>query len=266
MSSSIVNPYSTTSDSVLISSLRLSATIGDDRWSKARLQPITLSLQLETSLAHTGAADDIAHTVDYGKLAKALTAAIDGQAFGSLRELANAALHLAFEYPSTQAARTDVQAHNQFLRADALGVTLFRDKTRGRADLDRVWIRGLAAACIIGVNPAEREFKQNVQADITFDDPGWMVPDWRAMHDSLIQVCALTPVAVVLVVSRAHVPQTIEASSFLTLESLATAVAKTACYLPGASRATIQARKPSALVHASASGVEITRDRTFFER
>jgi FolB domain-containing protein len=187
-SASVVEPYSTATDSILVSSLRLNATVGNDRWAKTRPQPITLSLHLETSLADAGASDDVAHTIDYGQLTKALTSAVDGHTFGSLRELANAALHIPFDCPTAVAARIDVQAHNQFLRADALGVTLFRDKNNRRRDIDRMWMRGLKATCIIGVNPAEREWRQNVEVDVIFDDPGWIMPDWRGMHDKLIQV------------------------------------------------------------------------------
>jgi dihydroneopterin aldolase/2-amino-4-hydroxy-6-hydroxymethyldihydropteridine diphosphokinase/dihydropteroate synthase len=60
--------------------------------------------------------------------------------------------------------------------------------------------------------------------------------------------------------------QTIAVSNFLTLEALALAIARTACFLPGATRVIVRARKPSALVNAAASGVQITRDRSFFEK
>lgn len=60
--------------------------------------------------------------------------------------------------------------------------------------------------------------------------------------------------------------QTIATSSYFTLEALALAIARTACFLPGATRVIVRARKPSALVNAAASGVQIARDRSFFEK
>jgi dihydroneopterin aldolase len=51
----------------------------------------------------------------------------------------------------------------------------------------------------------------------------------------------------------------------MTLEAFATHVARVACYVPGADRVSICVEKPRALAYAAASGVEITRDRAFFE-
>jgi dihydroneopterin aldolase / 2-amino-4-hydroxy-6-hydroxymethyldihydropteridine diphosphokinase / dihydropteroate synthase len=268
MTSLIVNPYSTTTDSIIISSLRLWANIGPDRWAKPRPQPITLSLHLECSLAEASATDDVTRTVDYGQLTKLIIASIDGHEFGSLRELADAVLQLALSFPRALAGRVDVQAHNQFLLADALGVTLFRDNGGVRVGIDRVWIRGLKVSTIVGVNQAEREWKQIVEADVTFDDPGWITPDFHAMHNALAQVRPKLELLLSLKILRIQPVhcQTIETSSYLTLESLATAIARTACHLPGAYRVTVQARKPCALVGAAASGVEITRDREFFQQ
>jgi dihydroneopterin aldolase len=58
--------------------------------------------------------------------------------------------------------------------------------------------------------------------------------------------------------------QAIEESSYYTIEAFATNVARVACHLPGASVVTVRAYKPAALAFAGSSGVEITRDRTFF--
>jgi dihydroneopterin aldolase len=58
--------------------------------------------------------------------------------------------------------------------------------------------------------------------------------------------------------------QSIEESSYYTLEAFATNVARVACHLPGASLVTVRAYKPAGLAFAGSSGVEITRDRNFF--
>jgi FolB domain-containing protein len=186
---SIVVPYSTDRDSIIVSELSTKATFtSGDRWSKPRPQPITISLYLETALAEAGASDDVAHTVNYGTLTTEIERLAGEREYGGLRELADILVLLCWTHPRSEAARVDIIAPNVFLRADALGVTLFRERNGQRIGIDQMWIKSLRAACIIGVNEPERVYKQNVEVDVTFDDPGWIVPDWRKMHDTLINV------------------------------------------------------------------------------
>jgi dihydroneopterin aldolase len=58
--------------------------------------------------------------------------------------------------------------------------------------------------------------------------------------------------------------QAIESSSFLTLEAFATRVAQVACWTQEIERVTVVAEKPCALVSAEASGVRISRARSYF--
>ena len=58
--------------------------------------------------------------------------------------------------------------------------------------------------------------------------------------------------------------QVIEASSYLTIESFVQKIASIACFLENADVVTVRMEKPSAIVMAHSSGVEITRNRAFF--
>jgi hypothetical protein len=102
--------------------------------------------------------------------------------------LAERIIQLSFLHPRTLSTHVHARALNQFLQAESLEVVLYRDKSEAKVSIDQVWIRNLRVACIIGVNEPERQYKQIAESDIIFDDPGWVIPDWRSMHDALVQV------------------------------------------------------------------------------
>jgi dihydroneopterin aldolase/2-amino-4-hydroxy-6-hydroxymethyldihydropteridine diphosphokinase/dihydropteroate synthase len=185
------------SDSILISSLRLHATIGPDRWLKRRPQPISLSISLTTSLAAAGRTDSVTDSIHYGDLAKELRRLLDGASAPSLRALAEGAAVVALAKAGAAAVRIDAAAENQFLHAERLTVQIGRANVHGHAGAgevaeqrggDRECVQQLALSVIIGVNPPEREHKQVVKTDVTFHGPTWEEPDWHLMHEQLVKV------------------------------------------------------------------------------
>lgn len=100
---------------------------------------------------------------------------------------------------------------------------------------DRIDIKGLRLRCIIGFNPEERRAKQDVVIDMTLftdlrkggssDDPADIL-NYRTINKAVIQ----------------HV----EASSYNTLEALATSIARVAVE-NGAQHLRVTAHKPGAL-------------------
>lgn len=191
------SPSSTPPDKILISALQLHATVGPDRWLKARAQPITLTLALSAHLARAARTDDVTASVHYGELCKDLRARAHGATFPDLRALAECAAALALAKPGALAVTVEAEAANQFLLAESAGVSVRRRKA-GLADgadgaltardEDRAYIRDLRLNVIIGVNPPEREFKQIVVTNVSFAAPGWVSPDWHKMHGALVEV------------------------------------------------------------------------------
>ncbi|KAJ2015725.1 trifunctional dihydropteroate synthetase, partial [Coemansia sp. S85] len=116
---------------------------------------------------------------------------------------------------------------------------------------DRIIVKRLSLSTIIGVNLWERHYKQLVHIDLvlhTDKSTGLSAPasdkvpryrNFRTVVDAVTDL--------------------VEKSSYRTVEALATAIARTAtkqCKVP---KITVRVEKPSALVFASCSAVEITR-------
>ena len=102
--------------------------------------------------------------------------------------------------------------------------------------MDRIEIRGLRLRCIIGFNPEERREKQDVVIDmVLFTDlrPGGVtdnpadILNYRTINKAVIK----------------HV----EASSYNTLEALATSIARVAIVDCGAPHLQVTVHKPGAL-------------------
>lgn len=98
--------------------------------------------------------------------------------------------------------------------------------------------------CIIGINPWEREFEQQVVVNMTLYHPLPEDKDFRAI--------------------ALHVEKFVEKSDYLTLEAFVTEVAREVTVNCGLEKVTVRAEKPRALTFAAAPGVEVTRERSFF--
>ncbi|MCK6579948.1 MAG: dihydroneopterin aldolase [Anaerolineae bacterium] len=115
--------------------------------------------------------------------------------------------------------------------------------------MDQIRITGLRLRCIIGFNPDERREKQDVVIDMTFftdlrkggvtDDPNDIL-NYKTVNKAVIK----------------HV----EASSFNTLEALATSIARVACVDCAVPHILVTVHKPGALRFTD--DVSVTLERT----
>ncbi|KZV74986.1 Dihydropteroate synthase [Peniophora sp. CONT] len=124
--------------------------------------------------------------------------------------------------------------------AESVSINSRRLRDGARLGPDRFLLNKLACNLIVGLNPCEREDKQLVHFDVEIQRSG-NVFDWRRLGQ--------------------HLRKATEASSFISLEALASLAAKTSLVLAQAPAAivTVRAGKPKAIVFAEAAEVEITR-------
>ncbi|KAJ7175782.1 tetrahydrobiopterin biosynthesis enzymes-like protein [Mycena filopes] len=236
-------------DTIIIHELRLNSTVGPDRWGKTRPQPIVVSIHVEASLVQAGTSDRVADSVHYGNLAKEVVQAAENSEFSNLLELAQVVAQLALQMDDrVLAVDVHADAKNQFLQAESLGVEIRR--TRTSVDEHQLClIRDLRTTIIIGVNPPEREAKQTVLLNLKFHDFDWSklaeAQGWGKIHTGLLK--------------------TIESTDYLTLEAFVLEVARAACQIGAVDAVTVRAQKPSAITTAHSSGVEISRNRLFFD-
>ncbi|GAB7354090.1 hypothetical protein MBLNU459_g4659t2 [Dothideomycetes sp. NU459] len=110
-----------------------------------------------------------------------------------------------------------------------------------------VFVQGIKLSCLIGVNPHERLEKQTVVVNLSFFD---MINSLFTEYASLVK----------------KTTDCVEASSYKTIEALATDVAKVVLLDGAVGAVTVSIQKPKALAFVEGAGVEITRDKSFVEK
>jgi FolB domain-containing protein len=162
-------------DIVFIEGLQLSANVGPDCWGRKRSQPVDISvwLHLESSyLTTAGRSDNVADSVHYGHLSKAITGLVenkDGASFGDVDTLIKEVAAQAFLLAGSAASevRVVVDLRKQILLAKGFCVEVIACSDPTSPFLLRhVTIADLVLPVIIGVNPPEREAKQPVITNI----------------------------------------------------------------------------------------------------
>ena len=162
-------------DIVILRRIPFNTKVGLDAWGREKPQPGFLSLSIPYDFQRAATHDDVSHTLDYGKLYKLLSG------------------FLATEFDSVtrffQAAKTVLDPLRYFLAEVALPKANLRAEggllfcvelkkgeyleDRGEISLSQsLNIRGIHCACIIGVNPHEREEKQIVVINLDFKKTG----------------------------------------------------------------------------------------------
>ncbi len=116
--------------------------------------------------------------------------------------------------------------------------------------LDRIHIRDLRLRCIIGINPEERDKKQDVEINITL----WADLRQAARTDRIEDTVDYKALKLKLV-------ELIEGSSDFLIERLAQRVADICLADAKVRRVRVLIEKPAALRFARTVGVEIERER-----
>ena len=119
-----------------------------------------------------------------------------------------------------------------------------------RHHLDMIHIRDLRLRCIVGINPEERQKKQDVGIHITLYADLRTAGKTDAIGDTVDYKSI-----------KLRVVEEVEASSFYLVERLAEHVARICLADPKVVRARVLVEKPGALRFARTVGVEVVRDR-----
>lgn len=184
-------------DIVFVKSLELSANIGDDRWGKARAQPLLVSiyLHLRTSfLVRAGDSDDVRDSIHYGYLSKVIGEVVESSNdFSSIYNLIHVVTKAAFEQAGEPAAavKVVVDLRQMILLASGFSVEVTTPSGTDSASApSKVYVKDLVMATIIGVNPPERQAKQRIIINIVFHEKaGLKAPvDYRPVVSAICKV------------------------------------------------------------------------------
>ncbi|KAJ1874975.1 trifunctional dihydropteroate synthetase [Coemansia sp. RSA 990] len=270
-------------DKVIFRDLEVRTVLGNDSWERKKSQPVVITAEIHTSISSAGRSDKVTESVHYGIACKRATAFAESEhGLQSLEAFAEGIARVCLEVTS-RALSVYVFARKPraLLHAKYAGVEIYRTRKevfgswsedeaetaqyaasivseRAAAisaagvlgDEDRIVVKKLSMSTIIGVNLWERHYRQVVDLDLVLhmkkptasNGVSDKVPRYRNFRTVVDAVTEM-----------------VEKTSYRTVEALATAVARTAikqCKVP---KITVRVEKPSALVFAACSAVEITR-------
>lgn len=156
-------------DSVILRRIPFNINIGPDAWGRDKPQPIILSLKVPYDLQRAAANDDVSHTLDYGKLYKALSMRLVGQTWS----IVDFVLCLRSVLHPVELFLAEIVLPKGNLRAGG-GLHFKFDFRAGENPkaiilIQTLAIRGIHCACIVGVNSHEREEKQIVVVNLDFE-------------------------------------------------------------------------------------------------
>ncbi|KAJ7177942.1 Dihydropteroate synthase [Mycena filopes] len=232
----------------------------------AALQPVLISLSIPHDISSTASSDDLSHSINYSLLCSLLRDALNDKILPlenlevlSSRIFDVLLLHPGSHPPPVKAAHLKVVQTRAPLHCKAVGVESVATALPGHTwatDYVKHFCEDLECSTIIGVNPCEREERQIVRVNVSIDRSesdlrphNWV--DFRSLTRAL------------------H--EKIGKSSYQTLEALASYIAEeTLHYLWNTNPdpflrtpfVSVRAAKPSAIVFASSSEIEIRRTYT----
>jgi FolB domain-containing protein len=191
-------------DAVFLRNLRFELAVGIDAWHRrGKPQLVFVSLEIGSGVAikNAAAGDDVSKALDYGKLYKL----IHGKLTTSNTQFRDVhALHDAVRncIAPNVCVKVEITLPKALLRAED-GLTYARSeeyKDDYLIPIETLSINGISCACIIGVNPHERQDKQIVVVNLTFSEASESassgataqkvpVDRYQAITDSVVEVC-----------------------------------------------------------------------------
>ncbi|TFK40337.1 Dihydropteroate synthase-like protein [Crucibulum laeve] len=262
----IMHAHSRNGDLIRINDLLLTVSLCTGaHWPQTTIQatpqPVLISVSIPYDIRHTASTDDLSHSINYATLSNEIRDLVSSGSFKSLDDLSSR-IYSALSASSLKAHPGIHQLHLKVIQTKAplhcreVGLeSIANILPAGQWEVVNVkhFLDDLTCPTIIGINPAERLEKQVVKIRITIssEKPELVAGQWLDFR-ALIR----------------HLYEEVYKSHFLTLEALTSFVAhQTLLTLwNSASQSNkneltvnVAVAKPSALVFASSSEVEVTR-------
>ncbi len=115
-------------DRIVIRDLELRGIIGINDWEREHRQDILINLELEVDTRKAAASDDIADSLNYRTLTKAVAALVEGSSFQLIEALADAIARLAIVDFEARAVRVRVEKPGALRWARSVGVEIVRSR------------------------------------------------------------------------------------------------------------------------------------------
>ncbi|OLY80509.1 Folic acid synthesis protein fol1 [Smittium mucronatum] len=295
-------------DTVEVHDLEIRATLGRDPWEQRKIQPILVTVKIQTSLTNAGISDQVSDSVHYGLVAKAITNFVESQNLDGIEILAEhlACLILTFDIEKIFGVFVSIKKPNTLHNAKSVEMNVYRcykdihflaklcrdefiktglsipdlsqyDSIKDNCEFlnspdnfqlsiadagelygeDLLLVNDLQISALLGANVYERHVRQNILVNITLhinkDAKNLEDPDAVSLYPSQLKQYRKLVRNVVQYVELG--------TGYLTIEALATAIARVCIIDFGLEKVSILIKKPCVLMFASCSAVKITRTR-----
>ena len=107
---------------IRIKDLRLRTIIGIDDWEREHQQDVVINAGIVFDGRAAADSDDIADTVDYKSITKAMIAHVEGSSWNLLEKLATRLLEIALADPKVESAWVEVDKPDALRFADSVSV------------------------------------------------------------------------------------------------------------------------------------------------
>ncbi|KAI8894183.1 Dihydropteroate synthase-like protein [Globomyces pollinis-pini] len=250
-------------DKILIKNLIVKGQLGPNHWDAPKAQMLIVNI---TGFIDFLESDDINDTVSYSTISHHVQAFLETQT--DLISLESVAAKVALDCLQFGLKKVEVKIEktHALLFCDTVGIEITRttndlDFLKSSLDFqtipsktiyndnlnDMIFIKNLALPCLIGVNTCERIAKQKVILNLLIH----YSPSSNLNYSNCINyhhICKLTS-------------DFVDASSYETIEKMAMDLSTLLFKECQMDKLTLKIEKPSALIFAECSGVEITRSR-----
>lgn len=120
-----------TSDQIHITGLRVQCIIGINDWEREVKQEVVIDITLHADLSRAGESDDIADTVNYRDVSKAVQEHVEASSYGLIEAMAQNIANICLEPESVVRADVIVQKPGALRGVDSVGVEISRETTPG---------------------------------------------------------------------------------------------------------------------------------------
>ena len=117
-----------TSDRIHISGLRVEYIIGINDWERETKQQVIIDITLHADLTRAGESDDIADTVNYRDISKAIQEHVEASSYGLIEAMARNIAKICLEPKAVVRADVSVQKPGALRGADSVGVKISRKR------------------------------------------------------------------------------------------------------------------------------------------
>lgn len=213
---------------------------------------MTVTVCLESDVSNAGRTDSLARSVNYSTVAKHVQEIVEQHGpHKSASTLAGSLAASCLDQFGLEVITVRLEVPRAVLHAVSAGVEVRRHRSRPVNDAvvpDCYFLNDLKVSTIIGVNPWEREEKQNVAISV------------EALAEPSIDSEEHHTAARFRRIEKLIVDK-VSSSTYHTIEALVESIADICLRNLDINRIRVRVEKPSALPFASAAAVEIVRDR-----